>query len=78
MSEYSEWIDSRPLSWWREYMKGAMGIYTKLVNRPLTKTDKRDLFAQLKYHYVILGGVGSFTALAIMTNHHAKRAEVQP
>lgn len=61
-----EWLATLPLSWWREYMRGAYEVYAQLEKRPITKSDKRALFHRLKYSYVILGGVGSFTALAIM------------
>jgi len=75
MSEHDDYIETRPLSWWREYMRGAIGIYEGMAKHPVTKSEKRALFARLKYNYAILGGVGSYTALAIM-EHAFPRNEV--
>lgn len=72
MSDYNTFINTRPLSWWRAYVQGAYHVYEGLLKRPLNASDKRLLWKRLKRN-CRTGGVGSYTALAIMTNAFERR-----
>jgi hypothetical protein len=66
VSEYSEYIRTRPLSWWRAYMKGAFGVWEAAQDHAITREEKRRLFRAAKHNLRFYGSVGSFTALAIV------------
>ncbi len=66
MSDYSDYIKSRPLSWWRAYMKGAYGVFEQGAGHPITAEEKRRLWRRVRNNMNDMGAVGSYTALAIM------------
>lgn len=68
MKQLPEPVMKQSLSWWRTYMLSAIRVYEGILRRPLTPEENRALWWRLKYNHRVLGGVGSYTALAIMTN----------
>jgi len=71
---YQTFIKSRPLAWWRGYMREAYTTYAKLVDRPLTMADKRRLWKRLKSNHRE-GAIGSAVGLANVANIFAKDGE---
>lgn len=49
-------------------MLSAIRVYEGILRRPLTPEENRALWWRLKYNVKVLGNVGSYTTLAIITN----------
>lgn len=63
-AKYQQFIHTRPLSWWRNYMHEAYNTYAKITRRSLSKKDKRSLWKWLKYNIRVNNGLGSASGLA--------------
>lgn len=65
-STYEQFIRSRSLAWWRNYMQGAYKAYALVEKRPITPDDKKALWRRLKRNHSTLIGIGSYQTLALM------------
>lgn len=68
MNTLPDHLATAPLSWWRAYMRAAVRTYEGITKQPITSQEKRALWWRLKYNRRVLGAIGSYTTLAIMTH----------
>lgn len=62
-----EFMQSRTLSWWRDYWRGAVEVLEEQLERRATMSEKLTMLKRLKWNIHTTGAPSSFTALALVT-----------